>query len=96
MDGGGGDLGYMKISWTIFYIWIRVGIATGYGLDDREVGVKSPGRVKNFLFSTSSKPAVGSTQPPIQWVTGAHSPVVKRLGREADRLPSASAAVKKI
>jgi hypothetical protein len=26
-----------------------VGIATGYGLDDREVGVPSPGRVKNFV-----------------------------------------------
>jgi hypothetical protein len=27
-----------------------VGIATDYRLDDRGVGVKSPGRVKNFLF----------------------------------------------
>jgi hypothetical protein len=30
------------------------GIATSYGLGGREVGVPSPGRVKNFLFSTSS------------------------------------------
>jgi hypothetical protein len=36
-----------------------VDIATGYRLDDREVGV-SPGRV-----SISSRPALGSTQPPI-------------------------------
>jgi hypothetical protein len=42
-----------------------VGIATGYGLDDRGVGVPSPGRVKNFLLSTSSRPALGFTQPPI-------------------------------
>jgi hypothetical protein len=28
----------------------------------------SPGRVKNFLFSKLSRPALGSTQPPIQWV----------------------------
>jgi hypothetical protein len=35
------------------------GIATGYGLDDRGVGVPSPGRIRNFLFSTSSKPALG-------------------------------------
>jgi hypothetical protein len=28
-----------------------VGIATGYGLDDRRAGVPSPGRVKNFIFS---------------------------------------------
>jgi hypothetical protein len=30
----------------------------------------SPGRVKNFLFSTSSRPALGSTQTPIQRVPG--------------------------
>jgi hypothetical protein len=34
----------------------------------------SPSRVKNFLFSTSSRPALGPTQPPIQWVSGAVSP----------------------
>jgi hypothetical protein len=45
-----------------------VGIATGYGLDDREVGVKSPGRVMNFLFTTSSRPVLRSTQPPVQCV----------------------------
>jgi hypothetical protein len=32
-----------------------VGIATGYGLDDRELGGSSPGGGKNFLFSTSSR-----------------------------------------
>jgi hypothetical protein len=41
----------------------------------------SPGRVKNFLFSKSSRPNLGSTQPPIQWVPGALSPGVKRPGR---------------
>jgi hypothetical protein len=49
-----------------------VGIATGYGLDDRGVGVPSPGRVKNFLF-TSSRPALGPTQPHIQLEPGAPS-----------------------
>jgi hypothetical protein len=33
-----------------------VGIATGYWLDDRGVGVPSPGGVKNFHFSISSRP----------------------------------------
>jgi hypothetical protein len=55
----------------------------------------SRGRVKNFLFSTSSRPALGSAQPPIQWVMGALVPGVKRQGREADHSPS-SAEVKKM
>jgi hypothetical protein len=39
-----------------------VGIVTGYGLDGR--------RVKNFLFFSSTRRALGSTQSPIQWVRG--------------------------
>jgi hypothetical protein len=70
-----------------------VGIATGYERDDRGVGSSSPGRGKNFLFSTSSRPALGLTQPPIQRVLGDLSPRVKRLGREADHSPPASAEV---
>jgi hypothetical protein len=66
-----------------------VGIVTGYGLDDR-------GTVKNFLFSTSSRPALGLSQPPIQWVPEALSPGAKRQGREADHSPPASDEVKKI
>jgi hypothetical protein len=46
-----------------------------------------PGRVKNFLFSTSSR----LTQPPFQWVPG-----VKRPGREADHSSQTSAKVKKM
>jgi hypothetical protein len=34
----------------------------------------SPSRVKNFLFSTSSRPVLGSTQPTIRWVPWATSP----------------------
>jgi hypothetical protein len=33
-----------------------------------------------FLFTTASRTALGSTQPPIQWVTGALSLGVKRPG----------------
>jgi hypothetical protein len=42
-----------------------VRIATGYGLNG---GGSIPGRDTIFLFSTASKPALGFTQPPIQWV----------------------------
>jgi hypothetical protein len=40
------------------------------GFDSRRCNV--------FLFSTASRPALGLTQPPIQWVPGASSPGVKR------------------
>jgi hypothetical protein len=56
----------------------------------------SPGRVKNFLFSTSSRPVQGPTQPPIQWVPGSLFPGVKRPEREADQSPPANAEVKKV
>jgi hypothetical protein len=49
------------------------GIATGYGLDDQGGGSSSPGRVKNFHVSITSRPALGSTQPPIKWVPEALS-----------------------
>jgi hypothetical protein len=55
----------------------------------------SPDRVKNFHFSLSSRLALGSTQPPIQWEQGAHSLEEMRPGREADHSPPASAEVKK-
>jgi hypothetical protein len=47
-----------------------------------------------FLFATASRTALGSTQPPIQWVRGALSLGVKRLGREADHQPPSRAEVK--
>jgi hypothetical protein len=47
-----------------------------------------------FLFATASRPALGHTQSPIQWTTGALSPEVNQLGREADHSLSSSAKVK--
>jgi hypothetical protein len=38
---------------------------------------------------------LGPTQPPIQWVPGAHSLGVKQPGHEADHSPPTSAEVKK-
>jgi hypothetical protein len=66
--------------------WLRAGRLKGQS--------SSPGRVNNFLFSKSSRPALGSTQPPAQWVPGALSPGVKLPGRGDDHSPPASAEVK--
>jgi hypothetical protein len=40
------------------------------------------------------RPALGLTQPPIQWVPTVVSPGVKRPGHEAEHSPSSSAEVK--
>jgi hypothetical protein len=67
------------------------GMATGYVLDSQG---SIPDESKIFLFSTASRLALGSNQPPIQWVPGTISPGVKWLGREADHSPPFSAKVK--
>jgi hypothetical protein len=43
-----------------------------------------------FPLTSASRPALGPTQPPVQWVPGALSP-----GRDADHSPPSSAEVKK-
>jgi hypothetical protein len=50
---------------------------------------------KNFHFSIMSRPALGYTHPPIQWVPGALSPRVKRQGRKAEYSYPTIAEVKK-
>jgi hypothetical protein len=47
-----------------------------------------------ILFGTVSRPALGPTLPPIQWVPRALSLGVKRPGREGDHLPPSSVEVK--
>jgi hypothetical protein len=68
--------------------WLRAGRPRGRR--------SSLGGVKNFHFSVSSRPALGPTQPPIQWTPGALSLGVKRPGCEADHLPPTSAEDKKM
>jgi hypothetical protein len=56
-----------------------VSIVSGYGLDDRAIDVRSPAGTKNFSYSFSvSRPALGPTQPPVQWVPLVLSPGLKR------------------
>jgi len=47
-----------------------------------------------FLYATVSGPALGPTQPPIQWIRSALFPAVKQLGCESDNLPPCNAKVK--
>jgi hypothetical protein len=68
--------------------WLRAGRLRGRS--------SSAGKGKIFLLSTSSRPVLGFTQPPIQWVPGAISTGVKRPGREAENSSQTSAEVKYI
>jgi hypothetical protein len=68
--------------------WLRAGRPRGRS--------SSPGGGRNFHFSKSSRPALGSTQHPIQWIPDPLYAGVKRPGREADHSPPTSAKVKKM
>ena len=56
---------YRVISCLVGQPGSSVGIATGYGLDDPVIESRW-GRDISHL----SRPALGSTQPPVQWVPG--------------------------
>jgi hypothetical protein len=71
-----------------------VGIATGYGPDDRMIGFRFPTEAGNFSPHHSVHTgSVWPTQPPVQWVTGALSLGLKRSEREADHSPPSSVDV---
>jgi hypothetical protein len=57
-----------------------VGIALGYGLDDRGSRVRFPAGAGNFSLHHRVRTALGPTQPPIHWVHGALSPGGKAAG----------------
>jgi hypothetical protein len=71
-----------------------VGIALGYGLDDRGSRVRFPTEAVNFSLHHRVQNGSGPTQPSIQWVPGALSLGVKRPGREADHSPPYIAEVR--
>jgi hypothetical protein len=45
---------------------------------DWKSGIRSPTVVEDIFLTPASRPAVGPTQPPVQWVSGAIYPGVKR------------------
>jgi hypothetical protein len=91
----GGDLlnshsslnyGYKNLKWI--YQRLTASWTIGWSAFDsrRELGI--------FLFHTASRPVLGPTEPPIQWVPGALSLGLKRPECEADHSPPYSAEVK--
>jgi hypothetical protein len=53
-------------------------IVSDYGLDDRAIDVRYPRGQRIFPLASVSRPALGPTQPPVQWILGVLSPGVKR------------------
>jgi hypothetical protein len=80
------NLHYVIIITFPYLDWLQSGRQRGRG--------SSPGRGEIFLLSTSSRPVLGPTHPPIQWVPGALYPEVKRPGCKANHSPPTSAEVK--
>jgi hypothetical protein len=72
-----------------------VGIATGYGMDDREVGVRVP--VGSRILTSPCRPDRLWGPPNLLYNGyGGSFPGVKRPRREADHSPPASAEIKKM
>jgi hypothetical protein len=65
-----------------------VGMATG-----RTAGVRFPAEARFFFLPIASWPALGPTQPPIQWQPEGLSPGLKWLRRKAEHSPQPSAEV---
>jgi hypothetical protein len=66
-------VGWLKVSRSN-----SVSIVSGYGLDDWAIEVRSPAEVEGFFpVASVSRPALGPTQPPVQWASGVLSPGVK-------------------
>jgi hypothetical protein len=76
---------------TIIYCTEVVVSRYSHGLRARRRG-SIPGKGKRFFSSPQCPDRLWD--PPIQWVPGALSPGVKRLGHEADHSPTSSAEVK--
>jgi hypothetical protein len=72
-----------------------VSTVPNYGLDDKAIEVRSSAEAEGiFPLSSVSRPALGPTQPPVQWVPRVLSPEGKaRPGNNADHSPPSSAEV---
>jgi hypothetical protein len=71
----------------VYIVWLRAGRP-----GDR--GSIPGGGERIFPLASVSRPALGPTQPLVQWVPGVLSRGKARPGRDADHLPLSSAEVK--
>jgi hypothetical protein len=67
------------LSYITIYVLFRsrgssVSMVSGYGLDDRMIGVRTRQGQRIFPLTSVSRPALRPTQPPVQWVPGVLSP----------------------
>jgi hypothetical protein len=83
---------FKKLSCQTLGVGIAKWYNADYGLDDW--WFESRQWLAIFIFTTVSRLALGPTQLPIQWVSGALSLGVKRPGREADHSPPYSTKIK--
>jgi hypothetical protein len=58
--------------------------------------IRFPKEAGTFLLSTTPRPALGPTQPPIQWLPSGLSVGIKRTGREAGHSLPSRAEVKNV
>jgi hypothetical protein len=101
LQNGKWYLHFLKHGLTFPHFWpylsesrdSSVDIALGYGPDDRGSRVRLPAGAGNFSLHHCVQNDSGPNQPHIQWVIGALSLGVKRLGHEADHSPPSSAEV---
>ena len=91
-----GNFERQRVLPSLLSVWTRR--VSSVGIVDRLLtvpsGLQIPAASRDFLFSQKSWPAVGSNEPPPQWIPAALFPGVKRPRREGDRLPPRSAGVK--
>lgn len=69
----------LHVSARIAHSWYWL----GHWLDDEEI-VLFTAEPQNALFFRTTRPALGPTQQPIQWVPAAVCPAVQQPGREPD------------
>jgi hypothetical protein len=73
---------------------ISVSIVSGYGLEDRTIGLRSPAEAKDFSYSLCVQTGSGAHPASCTNGTGGPFPDGKaRPGRDADHSPPSSAEV---